>query len=84
MTAAHNLVQFSRAFDRLHEDRHRMNQAFDFCDECGTGEYAMERLGHAKLCEMCHEEVETSAWSGTAVHIRKGLNARSGAESKTR
>ena len=84
MAPAHNLALFSRTSDRVHEDRHRMSQAFEFCDECGMGEYAMERLGHAKLCENCHEQAKRSAWRGTVVHMRKRSTAHSGAKRETR
>jgi hypothetical protein len=83
MAAAHNLVLFSRTSDRAHEDRHRMSQVFEFCDECGMGEYAMERVGHAKLCETCQEQAERPAWSGTVLHMRKRSIGRSGAERET-
>jgi hypothetical protein len=84
MAATHNFVLFSRTSDRAYEDRHRMSQVFEFCDECGMGEYAMKRLGHAKLCEICHEQAKRSAWSGTVLHMRKDFTARAGAERKTR
>lgn len=83
MAAAHNLALFSSTSDRVHEDRHRMSQAFEYCDECGMGEYAMKRLGHAKLCENCHQQATRSAWIGTVVHMGKRSKAHSDAERDT-
>jgi histidine kinase-like protein len=68
----------------VYQGRRGINQVFEFCDECGAGEYAMKRLGHAKLCEACNEQAQRSEQRGTVVHLQTRFETPSSANGKTR